>query len=68
MHPRIMDESKLRTCPSTGSGTSARGLSTANGPSVRPVPRFSGHSQSKATAFSRKAILIFWASGEPGAG
>ena len=59
MYSRMMDESKLRTFPSTSSGTSARGLSTANGPSVRPVPRFSGHSRSKATAFSRKAILIF---------
>jgi hypothetical protein len=60
-YSRITVDSKIRTSPSISTGTSARGLAAANGPSVRPVPKVSGSSAVKATPFSRRAIFTFWA-------
>ena len=66
MYSMMMVESKIRVSPSISTGTSARGLAAANGPSVRPVPKLSGSSAVKATPFSRRAIFTFWAYDESG--
>ena len=65
-YSRITVDSNSVTSPSCSTGTSARGLAEANGPSGgRPsgvvAPNPGGSAAVKASPFSRSAILTFWA-------